>query len=76
MCTGSGATSSGHKVRHPAELGKPEINAFLSHLAVSEHVSASTQTQALSALVFLYRNVLEREVGLLEGLVHAKRSTR
>jgi len=65
-----------HNVRHPAEMGKPEINAFLSHLAVSEHVSASTQTQALSALVFLYRNVLEREIGLLEGLVRAKRPAR
>ena len=65
-----------HNVRHPAEMGKPEINAFLSHLAVSEHVSASTQTQALSALVFLYRNVLEREIGLLEGVVRAKRPAR
>jgi hypothetical protein len=49
-------------------MGTPEVNAFLSHLAVTEHVSASTQTQALSALVFLYRNVLELEVGLLEGV--------
>ena len=65
-----------HNVRHPAEMGKPEINAFLSHLAVSEHVSASTQTQALSALVFLYRNVLGREIGLLEGVVRAKRPVR
>jgi integron integrase len=65
-----------HRLRHPAEMGVPEINAFLSHLAVSEHVSASTQTQALSALVFLYRNVLDREVGQLEGLVRAKRSAR
>ena len=40
-----------HKVRHPAEMGKSELNAFLSHLAVREHLSASTQTQALSALV-------------------------
>jgi integron integrase len=65
-----------HDVRHPAEMGKPELNAFLSHLAVREHVSASTQTQALSALVFLYRNVLEREIGLLEGVVRAKRPAR
>ena len=65
-----------HQVRHPAEMGKPELNAFLSHLAVREHVSASTQTQALSALVFLYRNVLEREIGLLEGVVRAKRPAR
>ena len=65
-----------HNVRHPAEMGKPELTAFLSHLAVREHVSASTQTQALSALVFLYRNVLEGEIGLLEGVVRAKRPAR
>jgi len=65
-----------HKVRHPAEMGKSELNAFLSHLAVREHLSASTQTQALSAFVFLYRNVLEREIGLLEGVVRAKRPAR
>ena len=49
-----------HGLRHPAEMGEPEINAFLTHLAVAEHVSASTQTQALSALLFLYRHVLGR----------------
>jgi integron integrase len=65
-----------HRLRHPAEMGTAEVNAFLSHLAVSEHVSASTQTQALSALVFLYRNVLELEIGLREGLVRAKRPAR
>jgi len=65
-----------HKVRHPADMGKQELNAFLSHLAVKEHVSASTQTQALSALVFLYRHVLERDLGLLEGVVRAKRPGR
>jgi integron integrase len=65
-----------HKVRHPADMGKQELNAFLSHLAVKEHVSASTQTQALSALVFLYRHVLERDIGLLEGVVRAKRPGR
>jgi hypothetical protein len=41
-----------HNVRHPAEMAEPEINAFLTHLAVRETVSASTQTQALSALGF------------------------
>jgi len=65
-----------HNVRHPAEMGKPELNAFLSHLAVGGHVSASTQTQALSALVFLYRHVLGREIGLLDGVVRAKRPAR
>jgi integron integrase len=65
-----------HKLRHPADMGSAEINAFLTHLAVSEQVSASTQTQALSALVFLYRNVLDREIGLLDGVVRAKRPAR
>jgi site-specific recombinase XerD len=47
-----------HNVRHPAEMAEPEINAFLTHLAVKEKVSASTQDQALSALLCLYRHVL------------------
>ena len=50
--------------------GSAQLNAFLSHLAVKEHVSASTQTQALSALVFLYRNVLERVVLLACRLLY------
>jgi integron integrase len=65
-----------HRLRHPGDMAEPEINAFLSHLAVDEHVSASTQTQALSALLFLYRNVLHREVGELEGLVRARTPRR
>lgn len=52
-----------HKVRHPAEMAEPEINAFLTHLAVQEKVSASTQNQALSAILFLYRHVLQRNFG-------------
>ena len=47
-----------HDKRHPREMGATEVRAFLAHLAVEEHVSASTQTQALSALLFLYRQVL------------------
>src|SRR3954453_8305816 len=62
-----------HCKRHPQEMGEAEINAFLTHLAVDGQVSASTQTQALCALLFLYRTVLEKEVGELEGLVRAKR---
>lgn len=65
-----------HKLRHPAEMAAPELNAFLSHLALKESVSASTQTQALSALIFLYRHVLGRDIGLLEGVVRAKRPSR
>jgi len=64
-----------HALRHPAEMAEPEINAFLTHLAMDEHVSASTQTQALSALLFLYRHVLGREVGELD-LVRENRPRR
>jgi integron integrase len=63
-----------HHVRHPADMGEPEINAFLTHLAMAEDVSASTQNQALAALLFLYRHVLGREVGALEGVIRARRS--
>ena len=57
-----------HRLRHPREMGKAEINAFLSHLATEERVSASTQNQALAALLFLYRTVLGGDVGNLEGV--------
>src|SRR5215510_3299087 len=50
-----------HKLRHPAEMAETEVNEFLSHLAINENVSPSTQNQALSALLFLYRYVLERQ---------------
>lgn len=62
-----------HGVRHPAEMGEPEINAFLTYLAVECNVSASTQNQALSALLFLYRTVLDRELGDLGRIAHAKK---
>jgi integron integrase len=65
-----------HKVRHPAEMAEPEINAFLTHLAVKEKVSASTQNQALSALLFLYRHVIGREVGNLGEVIRARKPTR
>jgi len=65
-----------HGKRHPAEMGEIEINAFLSHLAVKEHVSASTQNQALSALLFLYRHVIGREVGDLGDVIRARKPKR
>lgn len=65
-----------HGLRHPAEMGEFEINAFLTHLAVNEKVSASTQNQALSALLFLYRCVLDREVGDFGDVIRAKYSRR
>jgi hypothetical protein len=51
-----------HNKRHPIEMGKPEIEAFLTHLAVEGQIAASTQSQALSALPFFYREVLDREI--------------
>ena len=65
-----------HKVRHPAEMAEPEINAFLTHLAVEEKVSASTQNQALSALLFLYRHVIGCEVGDLGKVIRARKPAR
>jgi integron integrase len=65
-----------HNVRHPEEMAEPEINAFLTHLAVKEKVSASTQNQALSALLFLYRNVINREVGDLGKVIRARKPKR
>jgi len=63
-----------HGLRHPAELGEPEINAFLTYLAVERRVSASTQNQALAALLFLYRHVLGRPPNDLGEVVRARRS--
>ncbi len=63
-------------MRHPRELGQAEVTRFLSSLAVDRHVSASTQNQALGALVFLYRDVLQMPVGWLATVVRAKRPTR
>lgn len=63
-----------HAMKHPAQMGEPEINDFVSHLAVGEHVSASTQTQALSAILFLYRYVLRRDLQKMPGLVRARAS--
>ena len=59
-----------HQVRHPAEMAEPEINAFLTHLAVKERVSASTQNQAMSAILFLYKNVLQQEIQRLPNVIH------
>jgi integron integrase len=65
-----------HGKRHPAEMGAEEITRFLSSLATERHVSASTQNQALSAVLFLYRYVLNQEVPWLDDLVRAKRPQR
>jgi len=63
-------------LRHPRELGEGDVTRFLSSLAVDRRVSASTQNQALSALVFLYRDVMDVPVGWLAALVRAKRPQR
>lgn len=65
-----------HGRRHPAEMGKAEVSAFLSSLATERDVSASTQNQALAALMFLYGDVLGRELPWLADLVYAKRPSR
>ena len=59
--------------QHSNDMGGAELEAFLTHLAVEGHVSASTQYQAFSALLFLHRNVLRQELGALDA-VRAKRS--
>ena len=65
-----------HQRRHPREMGVAEINQFLTHLAVEGHVSASTQNQAFSAILFLYQKVLAVDPGRIEGVIRAKRSRR
>jgi hypothetical protein len=62
-----------HQKRHPREMGESEIVAFLSDLAVRQHVSASTQNQAFNALLFLYGQVLHLELGDLSGTVGPRR---
>jgi len=62
--------------RHPREMGEAEVGAFLSHLATERKVAASTQNQALSALLFLYKQVLKVDLPWVSGVVRAKRSTR
>jgi hypothetical protein len=62
-----------HGKRHPAALDGAEIAAFLSHLACAERVAASTQNQALNALVFPYRMVLGQPIGEPGGLIRARR---
>ena len=64
-----------HDVRHPSEMGAPEVEAFLTDLAVRQNVAASTQNQAHSALLFLYREVLYQDLGPVDAL-RAKRPKR
>jgi integron integrase len=65
-----------HNKRHPQDMGKSEIETYLTHLAVTRHVSPSTQNQAFNALLFLYRNVLEIEFPEKVNAYRSKRPTR
>jgi len=63
-----------HKKRHPREMGAGEIQSFITYLAVERHLAASSQNQALSAVMFLYRHVLQKEIDLPSDLIHAEKS--
>ena len=65
-----------HGKRHPAEMGEAEVGAFLTHLAVERNVAASTQNQALGAILFLYREVLKQPLDWVDDVVRAKRPER
>lgn len=65
-----------HHGRRPSEMNAPEIHAYLSHLALNERVAASTQNQALNAIVFLYRTVLKKDVGDFGDFPRARRGKR
>jgi site-specific recombinase XerD len=62
-----------HNMRHPTDMGETEINKFLTRLALEDKVSSSTQNQALCAILFLYRYVLNREIGDLGQIIRARR---
>jgi site-specific recombinase XerD len=65
-----------HQLRHAKEMGAAEISTFLTHLARIGNVAAATQNQALSALLFLYQQVLKQEVGYVDQVQRAKRPKR
>ena len=65
-----------HGKRHPSEMAEAEVTAFLTYLAREGKVAASTQNQALSALLFLYQQVLKEEIGWLEGVERASKPKR
>ncbi|MCL6436866.1 MAG: phage integrase N-terminal SAM-like domain-containing protein [Leptolyngbyaceae cyanobacterium HOT.MB2.61] len=65
-----------HNKRHPKEMGADEIRAYLSHLAIKRNVTASTQTIALSALLFLYRHVLQIELPYIDEIERTRQPAR
>ncbi len=65
-----------HDKRHPRDMGPEEVRQFLTHLAVTHRVAASTQNQALSAILFLYKAVLQQDIGWIDEIVWAKKPKR
>lgn len=65
-----------HEKRHPADMGDREICAYLTHLAVNRKVAASTQNQALSAILFMYREIIKKDLEEFDDLIRAKRPSR
>ena len=65
-----------HNKKHPSEMGEEEIGHFLSSLAIHDRVSSSTQNQAFNAILFLYREILGKEINIVQGVVRAKRPIR
>jgi integron integrase len=65
-----------HGLKHPQDMGAPEVEAFLSHLATQREVAAGTQNQAMHAILFLYKEVLGIDLPWLDGITHAKPSKR
>jgi integron integrase len=65
-----------HDKRHPADMGEPQVTSFLSHLAVDRKVSASTQNQAMAAILFLYKEVLKQPLDWLDNIQRAKKPAR
>jgi integrase len=65
-----------HGKRHPRQLGADAVRQFLTDLAVTQRVAAATQNQAMSALLFLYKAVLQQDIGWIEGVVRAKKSKK
>jgi len=64
-----------HQKCHPRDMGAPEVQAYITYLATERQVSASTQNQALSAILFLYRFVIQKDISLPADLIRAKRPT-
>lgn len=62
-----------HNKRHPNEMGAEEIKKFISFLANEKHVSSSTQNQALNAILYLYKNIIKKEINFVDGLTYTKR---